>query len=284
MKVKIAEPYGFCMGVEKVLKLIKSIKERHPFLPIYCIGQVVHNQTVNNELEKRGIQVLIGDKEENIKQLQSGVVVFSAHGSDQRLIQLAKDKGLIVYDAVCPFVLKEFNIIKNKIKEGYEMIYVGVKNHDETLAALSISPKIHFIETIDDINHLNIESDKILAINQTTLSVYDLKLIYEKLKEKFPKIEICDEICSSTRLRQFSIIENKDDIDGIIVVGDINSNNSKSLAKIAKGLNYDVIMINQLNSLDQKWLNNKKSILIVSGASTPKKLVEEIYRYIKEKK
>ncbi len=284
MKVKIAEPYGFCMGVEKVLKLIQSIKNQHSSLPIYCIGQVVHNQTVNDELEKQGIIVLKGDKRKNIEQLPSGVVVFSAHGTDESLIRYAKDKELIVYDAVCPFVLKEFNIIKNKIQEGYEMIYVGVKNHDETLAALSISPQIHFIETLDDIEQLHLKSDKIMAINQTTLSVYDLKLIYEKLKEKFPKIEICDEICASTRLRQFSIIENKDDIDGIIVVGDINSNNSKSLAKIAKGLNYDTIMINQLNALDQEWLNNKKSILIVSGASTPKKLVEEIYQYIKGKK
>ncbi len=280
MKVKIAEPYGFCVGVENVLKLIHKIKNEHNDMPIYCLGQIVHNEMVNEDLKKQGINILIGDKKKNIEKLKKGVVIFSAHGTDEKLIEFAKNKGLIVYNAACPFVNKEFSIIRNKIDSGYDVIYIGIKNHDETIAAMSISPNIHFVENITDLNHLKIDNNKIITINQTTLSVLDLELIHQKLREKYPHIIIFDEICNSTRLRQQFIMNNKDEVDGIIVVGDINSNNTKSLRNIACELKYDTIMVNKFESINVEWLIKKKSILIVSGASTPKKMVEDIYNKI----
>ena len=156
MEIELIKPYGFCVGVKYVIDQLNDIISKHSNESVFCVGQLVHNQNVVNSLKDKGVTILNEDKEKAIDKISSGVVVFSAHGTDENIIKKAKDKGLIVYDLACPFVKKSFDVIKNKLNDDYDVIYIGVRNHDESNAALSISNKIHFVTNIDDVNKLNI--------------------------------------------------------------------------------------------------------------------------------
>lgn len=282
-KVYLLKPYGYCIGVNKVIELLKKIiKENNDKEPIYCIGEIVHNNIVNNWLVSQNINVIVEDKEKAIDKINKGIVIFQAHGSDEKIVQKAKDKGLIVYDAICPFVKKGFEIIKNKISLGYDVIYIGIRNHPEAVAALSIDKSIHFINNVSDINTLKIDNNKIVVINQTTLSITDLNDIYNKLKEKYPNIEIVDEICNSTRLRQENLINYPFKTDYIIIIGGKNSNNTKSLYEIAKKKCENTFLISDSNEIDALKINSNNSVLIVSGASTPNDLVHEIIKKVEK--
>lgn len=280
MKVTLVNPYGFCQGVLNVIKRIETIRKSHPNEDIYCIGQVVHNQIVINKLLTSKIKILAGDKQQIIDSLDHGVVIFSAHGTDEKIIAKAKQKNLIVYDAVCPFVKQELTLIKDKINQGYDVIYIGVSNHDETKAALAISNKIHFISAEKDLNNLTITNSKIIVINQTTLSILDLKKLHQEILKKYPYAILADEICNATRLRQKSIIDNANKYDGVIVIGDENSNNTKALYNLSLKKGYQSIMIKSYEKLDLQWLSNKNNILITSGTSTPNEIVIEVYEKI----
>ena len=283
MNVTLLKPYGFCKGVYNVINYINEIVAKHPNENIYCIGQLVHNEIVMKKLLSLNIKVLTGDKSKLIDSINKGVVIFSAHGTDEKIVQKAKEKGLIVYDAACPFVKQELNLIKNKVLGDNDVIYIGVKNHDESNAALAISNKIHFVGTIDDVNNLEITNKNIVVINQTTLSILDLKEIHNKIKEKFPSATFIDEICNSTRLRQEFFYKNKDKFDGVIIVGDKNSNNTNALKNVAEKLNYNVIMIDNYENIDLKWLGRKNNILLASGTSTPNEVVQDICEKIKNR-
>ena len=281
MNVEIIKPYGFCIGVNYVINQLNDIVKKHSDKSVFCVGQLVHNKKVVESIEKLGVIILSGNKEKCIDQIDEGVVVFSAHGTDYKIVNKAKEKGLIVYDLVCPFVRKTFDIISDKIEEGYEVIYIGVRNHDESNAALSLSSNIHFVTNIDDVDALKIKSDKLCVINQTTLSIIDIKDIYNKIINKYPNATIIDEICNSTRTRQQVIIDKQINASGLIIVGDANSNNTRSLYNIAKEKGYNAILVSDFSSIDINWILTQKSIAIMSGASTSSLVVEEICEKLK---
>lgn len=280
MKVLKLTPYGYCKGVYDAINTVLSIKEKYPSTPIYCIGQIVHNQYINEKIAQCGIKIIEKDKLEALKEINSGVVIFSAHGTSKEILDKAKDKGLIVIDTVCPFVKKGMDIIDSYLKENYEIIYIGKKNHPEAIASTSISNKIHLVETLEDLKQLKINTDKIFLTNQTTISVNDLKQFYEFAKEKYPNLILSDEICSATRIRQENILNLKE-VDGLIIVGDQKSNNTKNLLKIANEKKLDAILIENINQLEPLWLKNKETIAVTSGTSTPLELVNEVIDYLK---
>lgn len=280
MKVLKLTPYGYCKGVYDAINTVLSIKEKYPSTPIYCIGQIVHNQYINEKIAQCGIKIIEKDKLEALKEINSGVVIFSAHGTSKEILNKARDKGLIVIDTVCPFVKKGMDIIDSYLKENYEIIYIGKKNHPEAIASTSISNKIHLVETLEDLKQLKINTDKIFLTNQTTISVNDLKQFYEFAKEKYPNLILSDEICSATRIRQENILKLKN-VDGLIIVGDQKSNNTKNLLKIANEKKLDAILIENINQLEPLWLKNKETVAVTSGTSTPLELVNEVIDYLK---
>lgn len=280
MKVLKLTPYGYCKGVYDAINTVLSIKEKYPSTPIYCIGQIVHNQYINEKIAQCGIKIIEKDKLEALKEINSGVVIFSAHGTSKEILNKARDKGLIVIDTVCPFVKKGMDIIDSYLKENYEIIYIGKKNHPEAIASTSISNKIHLVETLEDLKQLKINTDKIFLTNQTTISVNDLKQFYEFAKEKYPNLILSDEICSATRIRQENILNLKE-VDGLIIVGDQKSNNTKNLLKIANEKKLDAILIENINQLEPLWLKNKETVAVTSGTSTPLELVNEVIDYLK---
>ena len=282
MKVELIKPYGFCVGVKYVIDQLKDIAKKHSNQSVFCVGQLVHNRIVVDSLKELGVIILNEDKQTVINKINDGVVVFSAHWTDETIINKAKEKGLIVYDLACPFVKKSFNVIKEKLNEGFEVIYIGIKNHDETNAALSISNNIHFVTNIDDVNMLNINSDKVCVINQTNLSIIDIKDIYNSITSKYPNAMIIDEICNSTRSRQQIIVDNKIQSKSLIIVGDANSNNTRSLYNIATKNGYDTILTSDFSSIDKSWLKDKKNVAVMSGASTSPLIVEQMYERLKK--
>ena len=282
MNVKIMKPYGFCAGVEYVINMLHKVIEEHKGQKIYCFGQIVHNNRVNEEINSLGVIILQGDKEKLIDEIENGVVVFSAHGTPIKIVEKALEKKLIVYDAVCPFVKKELVHVSSFLGEGYDVIFIGVKNHDEANAVLSISNKIKMITKESEIDELDITNDKVVIINQTTLSVIQLQRIHKKLIDKYPTAIIDDEICNSSRIRQKNMREEAGKHDIIIVVGDKHSNNTLTLFNEAKKKNDNVIMCSSKNDLKKEWFFDKKSVLVVSGASVSKKNVEEIVEELKK--
>ncbi len=284
MIIRKIEPQGYCNGVIRALNIVnEAIENKSIKKPIYLLGQIIHNKHVVDEFIKRGV-IVIDDKSKSrlelLDEIDNGTVIFSAHGVSPKVYEKAKEKKLNIIDATCGNVLVIHNKIKSFLKEGYDIIYIGTKNHPEVEGVLGINNKINFISSLDEINDLNIKNNKIYCTNQTTLSKFDCFEICNKLKEKFENIIIDDTICNATTIRQ-EAIKNQPKADLCIVVGDLKSSNTKKLFNISKEIaKINTILCEDLNHLDKNILKDIKTINITSGASTPSYIVDEIINYL----
>ena len=286
MKVKRVIPAGYCKGVINAINLAKKTRIDNPDENIYILGMLVHNSFVSTELEKMNIITLQDphkSKEELLDEIDDGIVIFTAHGISEKIKDKAINKGLKIVDATCVDVLKTQNIIKDKIKNGYDVIYFGKNNHPEALAVLSISDKIHLVSSKEDIDLLNIDNDLIFLTNQTTMSYLQLSDLIDYVKIKYPKILIQEEICNATSARQ-QAINNLDDCDLLYVVGDKKSNNTNKLVEI--GINHGikkVILIHSYLDINDDDLKDMENIYVTAGASTPPVLIDEVINYLTSK-
>lgn len=284
MKINKINPQSYCSGVMNAINLVMDNYKNYP-KPIYMLGKLIHNDIVMNKFKELGI-IILDDKSktrlELLDEISSGTVIISAHGVSDKVIEKAKNKGLNIIDSTCPYVKKISNNIKEYLNKGYDIIYIGTKGHPEVEGVLGISNNINLITNINDINNLNINNDKIYITNQTTLSIIEIENIYNLLKNKFPSSIIDNKICLATTKRQEAII-NQEPVDLCIIVGDINSSNTKKLYELAKDNNIKATMCDSLNTLDKSLLEGIKSVSISSGASTPIYLVDEIIEYINKK-
>ena len=286
MKVKRVVPSGYCKGVVNAIKLAKMTKENNKDKNVYVLGMLVHNSFVSDELAKLGIITLDDthkSKEELLNEINDGIVIFTAHGISKHIKKKAIDKGLEYVDATCVDVLKTQNIIKDRIKAGYDIVYFGKKNHPEAEAVLSISDKIHLITDSKDIDVLDIDNNLIFLTNQTTMSYLELSSLVEKIKEKYPDIVIEKEICNATSSRQLAISQ-LDNCDLLYVVGDIKSNNTNKLVEI--GINHGikkVILIQNYLDIKDEDLVDMKNVYVTAGASTPPVLIDEVIEYLTSK-
>lgn len=269
-------PRGFCKGVVDAWAVCKQVAKKYPNKEKYMIGWLVHNIEMIKEMEKLNIKTLDDkdiSREEIIDSIDSSdkpVVIFSAHGTNPKVIQKAKDKGLIVFDTTCKYVNDTHELIREKIKENYKIIYIGVKKHPETISALSLDKNIILVENKNDAINLNLNNDfKFFVTNQTTISIYDFEEVIEVLKNKYKNIEFKNDICLATKERQDAVIQLNDDIDLLLVVGDQRSNNSKKLVDIGTKKNIESYLIMSPKDIQDEWLLNKKHIAITSGCSTP---------------
>ena len=275
-------PQGFCKGVVNAIRIVKESLEKEK--KVFLLGEVIHNKNVINELTNlNAITIPTNNKTrlELLDEIDNGTVIFSAHGVSPLVYDKANRKGLKIIDATCPMVHLVHNNIKKKIDDNYSVIYIGSKSHPEVEGVLGISSSIIFISSIDDIDNININNDKIYATNQTTLSKYDVSDIYNKLKAKYPKIEIDNKICNATTIRQ-EAIKNQPKADLCIIVGDKSSSNTKKLVKVSNEFtNIKTIQCEDLKSLNNDDLKNVNVVNISSGASTPSYIVDEIIDYLK---
>ena len=280
MKVTILEPSGYCVGVERAMKLAIETKENNPSNNVVVLGMLVHNQDSLKELEKHDVKTIYEPNcsyEQLVDKISTpSTVILTAHGHSKALEEKLIKHGHTIVDATCPFVKNSFEEIRKAIINR-DVFYIGVKNHPEALAALSISDKVHFIDAKEAKTPENIESSP-LVISQTTLSRFEVEHINEKIKSIYKNAEFLNGICNASTKRQESLMNLDNDVDLIYVVGGLNSNNSKTLFNLAKSLylNKQVRLIQNAEDINKKDLIGLSHVVISSGASTPKEVINEI--------
>jgi 4-hydroxy-3-methylbut-2-enyl diphosphate reductase len=253
--------------------------------PIYILGMIVHNSHVTNSFEDDGIITLDGHNRLDIlDKVDSGTVIFTAHGVSPEVRRMARAKGLTTVDATCPDVTKTHDLIKEKVEEGCEIIYIGKKGHPEPEGAVGIAPEhVHLIEKEEEIAGLQIPSSRIVITNQTTMSQWDIKHIMKKLLETFPGAEVHNEICMATQVRQEAVAEQAGQCELVIVVGDPRSNNSNRLAQVSEEIaGVPAHRIADLSELNRDWLKGITKVGVTSGASTPTPITKEVINYLEQ--
>ncbi|TYR82383.1 4-hydroxy-3-methylbut-2-enyl diphosphate reductase [Priestia megaterium] len=284
MKVIKIAPRGYCYGVVDAMVIARNAAlDKSLPRPIYILGMIVHNKHVTDAFEEDGIITLDGaNRLEILDKITEGTVIFTAHGVSPEVKQRAKEKGLTTIDATCPDVTKTHDLILQKEKEGYEVIYIGKKGHPEPEGAVGIAPHIvHLIEKEEDVAHLSIKRDKIIVTNQTTMSQWDVADVIEKVKEKYPHAEVHKEICLATQVRQEAVAEQAGTADVTIVVGDPKSNNSNRLAQVSEEIaGTKAYRISDISELDIEWLKEAKTVAVTAGASTPTPITKEVITFL----
>lgn len=287
MEIIKITPRGYCYGVVDAMVIARnaSLDKSLP-RPIYILGMIVHNKHVTDAFESDGIITLDGPNRLKIlEQIDKGTVIFTAHGVSPEVKRRAKEKGLVCIDATCPDVDNTHQLIRDVKSNGYHVIYIGKKGHPEPEGAVGVAPDIvHLVQTLEDIDALPeaLMNQKLIVTNQTTMSQWDVKHLIDELKVKYPHIEVHEEICLATQVRQEAVATQADQADLLIVVGDPKSNNSNRLAQVSKEIAHtNAYRIADLSELKLEWLQDIESVAVTAGASTPTPIVKEVIDYIK---
>lgn len=286
MEVIKISPRGYCYGVVDAMVLaLKTAQNFDLPRPIHILGMIVHNAHVVDSFEQQGIITLDGeDRLALLDKINEGTVIFTAHGVSPEVRKKARDKGLTVVDATCPDVTKTHDLIREKKEEGYHVIYIGKKGHPEPEGAIGIAPDhVHLVQTLAEVEALSLPSDKLIVTNQTTMSQWDVKHLMDAIIKKFPTVEVHNEICLATQVRQEAVAEQAGDAQLCIVVGDPRSNNSNRLAQVAEEIaDVPSHRISDLSELDIEWLKGKTKVAVTSGASTPTPLTKEVIAFLEQ--
>ncbi len=286
-EIILLKNYGFCYGVNHSIKIVlDTLKNKKYPRPIYLLNSIVHNKFVNDYFVNKGIVILEGkSKLELLDQIKKGTVIFSAHGVGDNIKEKAKQLNLTVVDATCPFVEKSYQLIKEYLKQGYRLLYIGKKNHPEVEAVLSFSPEITLITD----QNFEIPSTPHLAIaHQTTMSDYDVNEIYTKVKRQNSFVTVLPMLCNATETRQkqlLSYLKENDLINTLIlIVGDKMSNNCTKLYELSKRYTENTLFIYDYTELTSFNLTPYKKIVITSGTSTPVICIQNIINFLNNKK
>lgn len=287
MEVIKISPRGYCYGVVDAMVLARTAAADLDLpRPIYILGMIVHNKHVVDAFEEEGIITLDGENRlEILKKVDKGTVIFTAHGVSPEVRQLAKEKGLTIVDATCPDVNKTHELIREKAKENYTILYIGKQGHPEPEGAIGVAPEhVLLISSLEDVENLDIDSSKqIMVTNQTTMSQWDVKEIINKILEKYPQAEIYNEICLATQVRQEAVAEQAKEADLTIVVGDPKSNNSNRLVQVSEEIaGTPAYRVADVTEIDLEWLKGANKVAVTSGASTPTQVTREVIQFLEQ--
>ncbi len=275
MKIVLAQPRGFCAGVERAIEIVERALEKYG-PPVYVRHEIVHNKHVVEDLRRMGAIFV-----EELDEVPAGAItVFSAHGVSQAVEDEAARRELPVIDATCPLVAKVHKEGQRYAQTGLEMILIGHKGHPEVEGTMGRIPnKIHLISKPQDVEGLEVaDPDRLAYVTQTTLSVDDTSDIIEALKARFPNIVGPDvkDICYATQNRQQAVRELAKKVDVILVIGSKNSSNSNRLKEIGEESDVPSYLIDDVAALDPVWLQGKRSVGVTAGASAPEELIQEL--------
>ncbi|MCF6190442.1 MAG: 4-hydroxy-3-methylbut-2-enyl diphosphate reductase [Cocleimonas sp.] len=280
MKVTLANPRGFCAGVDRAIEIVDRAIDLLG-APIYVRHEVVHNRFVVNNLRDKGA-IFVQELDEVP---DDATVIFSAHGVSRAVQDKAKERGLKVFDATCPLVTKVHLEVFRYSQEGRETILIGHKGHPEVEGTMgqydkSFGGDIYRVDSPEDVDKLVVNnSEKLGFVTQTTLSMDDTAIIIDKLRSQFPKIQgpKKDDICYATQNRQDALKKLSDQCDIILVVGSPNSSNSNRLREIAEKKGIPAYLIDDATDINEAWFNDKSmTVGVTAGASAPEILVEEV--------
>jgi 4-hydroxy-3-methylbut-2-enyl diphosphate reductase len=279
MEVILANPRGFCAGVERAIDIVERALELHG-APIYVRHEIVHNRYVVENLRAKGAVFV-----EELDEVPAGsTVIFSAHGVSKAVRADAERRGLKVFDATCPLVTKVHVEVTRMLREGYQVVMIGHRGHPEAEGTMGQSTRgMHLVETVDDVARLEPRSAKLAYVTQTTLSVDDAAAIIAALKARFPQIAgpKKDDICYATQNRQDAVKFMAPQCDVVIVVGSPNSSNSNRLREVSENIGVPAYLVDSAQDLRPEWVAGKRRIGVTAGASAPEVLVDELIARLK---
>ena len=275
MNVLLANPRGFCAGVDRAIDIVERALTLHG-APIYVRHEVVHNKYVVDDLRGKGAIFV-----EELTDVPAGAtVVFSAHGVSQAVRREADARGLKVFDATCPLVTKVHIAVSKKHSQGREIVMIGHAGHPEVEGTMGqASAGMYLVESVADVERLEVtDPDNLAFVTQTTLSVDDARAVVEALKKRFPNIvgPRKDDICYATQNRQDAVKSLAQHCDVVIVVGSPNSSNSNRLREVAAKVGVAAYMVDRPEDLDPAWVAGAGTVGVTAGASAPDVLVEQV--------
>lgn len=281
MDILLANPRGFCAGVERAIAIVEKALELYG-APIYVRHEVVHNKYVVENLRAKGAVFV-----DELDQVPDGAtVIFSAHGVSKVVQAEASRRGLRVFDATCPLVTKVHLEVARHRAQGREVVMIGHKGHPEVEGTMGQSGDgMHLVEKTGDVPRLALQDTEAVAyVTQTTLSVDDAAAVVAALRERFPAIigPKKDDICYATQNRQDAVRKLAESCDVVIVVGSPTSSNSNRLREVAAGKGCAAYLIDGADEIQPEWLAGKRCVGLTAGASAPEVLVEQVIARLKE--
>lgn len=284
MDILLANPRGFCAGVDRAISIVESALEKFG-APIYVRHEVVHNRYVVNKLKEAGAVFV----EELDEVPDDSIVIFSAHGVAKTVREMAKSRALKVFDATCPLVTKVHMEVHRASRKGSEAVLIGHAGHPEVIGTMgqyeNTEGGMYLVETPEDVARLKVKNpDDLCFVTQTTLSVDETSDVIDALRRHFPKIQgpRKDDICYATQNRQDAVREMAGLVDAMLVVGSRNSSNSNRLRELAEKVGARAYLIDDASMIESPWLEGVERIGVTAGASAPDVLVQNVIARLRE--
>lgn len=275
MIIEVAEHAGYCYGVERALKITREASDGSD-QPIYTLGPIIHNPQVVESLAAQNVYAI-----SNLNEIERGTLIIRSHGIDPRIIREAKSKNIKVVDATCPFVKKAQKRASELVKEGYQLLIVGERNHPEVIGILAHAKnKALIAEDVKDIRCFHL-SKKIGVVVQTTQLEENLRAIVSELLPMVSELKVFNTICNATLQRQLAAQEIAEKADVVLVVGGKNSANTTHLAQMCKKINPNTHHIEIAFEIEPSWFSKNSRVGVTAGASTPRWILEEVVNKLK---
>src|SRR5690349_1417627 len=280
-KLLLAAPRGYCAGVDRAVQTVERALELHG-APVYVRKEIVHNKHVVEELRAAGAVFV-----EELDEVPTGArAIFSAHGVSPAVRIEAKQRNLDIIDATCPLVTKVHLEAVRFARDGYSIVLIGHKDHDEVIGTLGEVPdRSYLVETVEDVDCLELpDPTRVRYLTQTTLSLDETRDVIERLKERFPMIRgpHSQDICYATENRQMAVKAVGESIDLLLVVGSQNSSNSKRLVEVGGNARVRSFLVNDRGDVDPEWLDGIRNVGVTAGASAPEHLVQDLIDFLRE--
>src|ERR1700730_12634070 len=256
MDVLKMTPRGYCHGVVEAIRAAKQTAKAHPGEKIRMLGYLVHNTHVTDELQENGIELVDSDNRlEGLETIDSGTVIFTAHGVSPAVKAKAAERGLNMVDATCSDVVVTHDLVRDLVERGYDVVYIGRRGHPEPEGVIGEAPdKVHLVQDPQDVDALDITNEKIAVTCQTTLSIWDTAAMIKRVRDKYP---------------QEAAVEAAKDCDVVIVVGSDRRSNSKRLVQVVQELAHKpAYLVDTAKDIKPEWLQGKQRVGVTSGAAT----------------
>ncbi len=282
MEVLRITPRGYCHGVVDAFRIAKRVRESTDG-PVHMLGQLVHNTHATDDLQRQGVQLVDPpNRLAGLEQIESGTVIFTAHGVSPQVKQRAAELGLASVDATCSDVVRTHDLVKDLAERGYDVVYVGRKGHPEPEGVLGEAPgHVHLVQDLADVEALDLAGDQVAVTCQTTLSMWDTEELIEAVRRRYPGAEVHNEICRATQERQEAAVAAAREVDLVIVVGSPRSSNSNRLVEVVQKLaGTPAHLVDDVDDIDVRWFEGVGRVGVTSGASTPTQLTRRVIEYL----
>ncbi len=281
-KIFLLKPRGFCAGVVRAIDVVKIALDLYG-PPVYVRKEIVHNKHVVDELREAGAVFV-----EELDEVPAGArAIFSAHGVAPSVRREARERRLDVIDATCPLVTKVHLEAVRFARDGFSIVLIGHKDHDEVIGTLGEVPeRSYLVETVEDVDRLDLpDPTRVRYLTQTTLSLDETREIVNRLKQRFPLVQgpPAQDICYATENRQMAVKAVSEFCDLLLVVGSQNSSNSKRLVEVGDNFGVRSYLVNDRTDIDTLWLEGVRNVAVTAGASAPEHLVQELIEFLRER-